>query len=138
MKIAELPNGVEIHFPDDVSDAEMDATVQRYLSNAGSTEGIGKINETLAEVVDALKGVSKENKEQQETMVKAVEAIAATILESADKLNSEELVKSINTMAKTNFEAFAAVARHIRTLQETMSQPIAFKYSADGKLIEAN
>lgn len=39
MKIARLHNGIEIHFPDDMPDQQMDMEVQKYLTGGGAAPG---------------------------------------------------------------------------------------------------
>lgn len=144
MKIAKLPNGLKIQFPDNFSDEDMDdlvqkyitsteASVQKYLLNEEALQGIVKIGETMAQALEGFNKLMVENQKQQSAMVEKLDEV----LKGMVAAKPEKLQKSIDVLANTNHAAFTKVAKCLDGLTKAVKDPIKFSYDAKGNLVGA-
>lgn len=109
MRVAILPDGITLNFPDDISDVEMDAAVQRYLSSTEAVQGISKIADVLSAAIDTLKTLVKTTQEQQATALKAIDAAAKQIAEALEPQDNSKLQTAVESLVKTGYDMLATV-----------------------------
>lgn len=144
MRIAKLPNGVEIKFPNSLTDEEMDAIVQKYIStteanvqkyllNEEALQGIITVSETMAAALTSLNKLITSNQQQQTAMIAKMDDVLKAV--TANK--SDKLQKAIDVMTNTNNAAFTKIATAIGDLARAVDSPIKFSYDEKGNMTEA-
>lgn len=143
MRVAKLPNGVRIQFPDDVSDEDMDALVQKYLA---STEGqVQKylLNEealssmltmtaSVEKALDSLNTSLEEMQKAQNTIIDKFEDVL-----KASVSGGQDVKKALDVMTKTNFTAMNKVSDGLSKLVKAIEAPLKFNYDAKGNMTGA-
>lgn len=92
-KIAQLHNGVQIHFPDETPDAEMDKAVQRHLGGtdpAAISAFMKAVNSHTKTVMDVQTGVNKIQQDEQRKLYTQEQKEAVTA-HTEERHHSEEM-----------------------------------------------
>ena len=147
MKKAKLPNGIIMHFPESISQEEMDATVkdyirnkdsgvQKYLLNNEAMESMIALSKGILQAVDKLNKLMIESQQRQEKMVSnlndAVKSLADAVGKDADA--DGKLKKSIDVFANLYHKSSGQIIESIDGLAKTIKRPIKFTRGKDGVL----
>lgn len=139
-KIAELHNGTQIHFPDDIADADMDAQVKKHLGvSEQKTEaaGVGEVtplllnmftshlhNQTKAEKERDGARMTEEEKKTKE-LRDAVGAIIYAILTNGRPLANlaqiSSTLKAVATQQVETTKALEEIISSIKQLEKTVA-----------------
>lgn len=141
MRIAKLPNGIKVQFPDSITDEDMDSMVQKYIStteanvqkyllNEEALQGIIKVSQTMSDALVGLNKLIATNQTQQTAMINKLDEI----LKVAAAVKVNKLQKSIDVLANTSHAAFTKIAENVGKLAKAVEAPIKFKYDGKGNV----